>query len=123
MRDVKMVAVIATEQGYDGLVVRQPGEEFYMPETMFAKTERLGADKKHDGTYYDPPSWFKRKSSEREKAVRLREQARSAAIVAEAAPENRTLKVKAADLNDEATVSEAKADALDVAADAGSDLA
>jgi hypothetical protein len=31
-----MVRVIATARGFDGICVREPGEEFDMPETVFA---------------------------------------------------------------------------------------
>lgn len=123
MKEVKMVSVIATAKGYDGLVVREPGEEFMVPSTMFDKRPRMGPDKKPDGTFYDPPSWFKKKSHEREKAVRLREQARSAAIIAEADNSNKQNAAKAKDLDERATAAEAAADKIDAEEEAGGDLA
>lgn len=55
---MKMVTVIATGVGHDGLIVRQPGETFQMPASMFDKRPKLDKDGKPTGEFYPPPSWF-----------------------------------------------------------------
>lgn len=119
MSKVQMVAVIATAVGHCGLAVRQPGEEFQMPSTMFDKRPKKDKDGKPTSEFYDPPSWFKRKSNERENAVRLRTLATAAAQKAESAPGDKAAQ-KAADVASErADEAEALADKVDAG---GNDL-
>lgn len=61
-KDVKMIRVVAIGRGFDGTALREPGEEFSMPESiMTAKVEKLkGLDGKETGqTVTIPPTWFK----------------------------------------------------------------
>lgn len=51
--------VIALEAGYDNITIRNPGEEFEMPEEVFARRPRLNAiGEEIPGAYYEPPHWF-----------------------------------------------------------------
>jgi hypothetical protein len=59
--------VIATAPGYDNLTVRQPGEEFDMPDSVLAKREIKNSEGKVIGVY-DPPSWFKKVESKKVQA-------------------------------------------------------
>ena len=61
-KDVKMIRVVAVGRGFDGTALREPGEEFNMPEaTMTAKVEMekdaLGKETGRKITI--PPTWFK----------------------------------------------------------------
>lgn len=59
----KMVRVLATGRGHDGVQVREAGEEFDMPESLFdtkvATTDSAG--KKTGEVEIRQPSWFERK--------------------------------------------------------------
>lgn len=65
----KQVKVVATKAGYDGVQLRQPGEEFYVSEAYF--DQRVQTKARHylddEGNkqveppiYHRPPSWFER---------------------------------------------------------------
>lgn len=56
----KMVRVVATAVGHDGVAVRQPGEEFDVPESMFDKRAKKDGKGKDTDVFYEPPSWFER---------------------------------------------------------------
>lgn len=61
--------VIATGKGHCGKQLREPGDEFDVPDSVFAKRERKNSEGKVIGVY-DPPSWFKKveqKKAEAEK--------------------------------------------------------
>jgi hypothetical protein len=62
MSNTKMIRVVAIARGFDGVSLREPGEEFTMPESaMTAKVENekdvLG--KETGKKIVIPPSWFK----------------------------------------------------------------
>jgi len=63
MEKVKMVRVVATERGHDGIQVREPGEEFDMPENVLTHKIALTDEKgKPTGDYeVRKASWFKAK--------------------------------------------------------------
>lgn len=51
--------VVATKQGFDNLVVRNPGDVFDMPDNAFEKRPKLDATGKPiPDQFYDPPDWF-----------------------------------------------------------------
>lgn len=56
-----MVRVVATARGHDGLAVREPGEEFDVPETLLKHEVKLTDDKgKPTGEVQErKASWFK----------------------------------------------------------------
>lgn len=65
----KQVKVVATKPGYDGVQLRQPGEEFYVSEAYF--DQRVQTKARHylddEGNkqveppiYHRAPSWFER---------------------------------------------------------------
>jgi hypothetical protein len=56
----KMVRVVATAVGHDGVAVRQPGEEFDVPESLFDKRAKKDDKGKDTDVHYEPPSWFER---------------------------------------------------------------
>jgi len=61
-KDVKMIRVVAIGRGFDGTALREPGEEFVMPESiMTAKVENekdvLGKETGKKITI--APTWFK----------------------------------------------------------------
>jgi hypothetical protein len=58
---VKNVRVKATARGFDGICVREPGDEFDMPETVFApRPKRDDKGKVVPDEFYDAPSWFEK---------------------------------------------------------------
>lgn len=56
-----LVKVIASAAGWDGARIREAGDTFLVPASVFDKRKRfvIGADNvtRPDG-FYDPPSWF-----------------------------------------------------------------
>ena len=61
-KDVKMIRVVAIGRGFDGTALREPGEEFVMPESsMTAKTEieKDALGKETGRKIVIPPTWFK----------------------------------------------------------------
>jgi hypothetical protein len=51
--------VIALELGYDNVALRNPGDEFEMPDDVFKRRPRVDANGKAiAGAFYEPPSWF-----------------------------------------------------------------
>lgn len=67
MEQKKMVRVVATGKGFDGVCVREPDEEFDMPASVFDKRERKDASGKVVGEPYAAPSWFKAAEAKGEK--------------------------------------------------------
>lgn len=62
-KQVKMVRVVATAKGHDGINVREPGDEFDVPETVFEpRPKRDEKMKVIEGEFYPEPSWFKKVS-------------------------------------------------------------
>lgn len=57
-----MIRVVAIGRGFDGTALREPGEEFTMPESiMTAKVEKVKdeAGKETGKEVIIPPTWFK----------------------------------------------------------------
>lgn len=51
--------VIALELGYDNTALRHPGDEFEMPDEVFARRPRVDATGTPiAGAFYEPPHWF-----------------------------------------------------------------
>lgn len=51
--------VIAIETGFDGVAVRNTGDEFDMPDDVFERRPRLNEKGEPiAGQFYEPPSWF-----------------------------------------------------------------
>lgn len=66
------VRVVATGKGFDGIQVRNEGDEFDMPESVFDKRTRkvLNASGQVIGEEaYPAPSWFKKKEAATAKAA------------------------------------------------------
>lgn len=61
MEKTKMVRVIATARGHDGVHVREPGDVFEVPDSLLNHTVKLTDEKgKATGeTEVRNPSWFK----------------------------------------------------------------
>lgn len=55
-----LVQVIATQQGYDGTKVREPGDVFQIDDKVFAPRPKLDEKGKPTGDFYPKPSWFER---------------------------------------------------------------
>ncbi len=80
--------VKALELGYDNVTLRQPGDEFEMPDDVFEPRPRLDAvGAVVPGAFYEPPHWFepvdtklKAKVEEERKAIRKRNVAAVAAV-------------------------------------------
>lgn len=64
MPEVKKITVIATAEGYDGLQIRQAGDEFQMPEGSFG-------------------TWFEAKDAKAQKANAARQEENDKAIAEE----------------------------------------
>lgn len=110
--------VIAIAKGYDGITVRQPGEEFTMPDEVFEKRPKLFPaghinEGKPTGQFYDPPSWFRKKSDAREKAVSARAAALDARNKADGAPGDKNLAKLADQAETKASDLEKRADKAD----------
>lgn len=63
MAENKKVRVVATARGFDGVTLREPGDEFDVDESMFAERFRTvgpGGVKLDPPEKYDPPSWFEK---------------------------------------------------------------
>lgn len=61
-KDVKMIRMVAIGRGFDGTALREPGEEFTMPESaMTAKVEveRDALGKETGKKTIIAPTWFK----------------------------------------------------------------
>lgn len=51
--------VIAIEQGYDNVMIREKGEVFDMPDDVFDRRPLLDKDGKPiPNMFHEPPSWF-----------------------------------------------------------------
>lgn len=51
--------VIALELGYDNVALRNPGDEFDMPDDVFKRRPRVDATGRPiAGAFYEPPHWF-----------------------------------------------------------------
>lgn len=63
MAQEKMVRVVATGRGHDGIQIREPGDEFDMPESILSHKVALTDEKgKPTGEFeVRKPSWFKAK--------------------------------------------------------------
>jgi hypothetical protein len=105
--------VIAIAKGYDGVTVRNPGEEFTMPDTVFDKRPKLDEKGKSTGINYEDPSWFRKKTDHRERAVAARAVALAAREKADAAPGDKNLGRIADAADAKAKSLEAQADKAD----------
>lgn len=110
--------VIAIAKGYDGVTVREPGEEFTMPDEVFEKRPKLFPaghvnEGKPTGQFYDPPSWFRKKTDAREKATAARTVANAAKEKADGAPGDKNLGKLAEQADARATALEKAADKAD----------
>lgn len=52
--------VVATARGFDGITLRDEGQEFDVPDNVFDKRPMRDKDGKPTGEFYPAPSWFKR---------------------------------------------------------------
>lgn len=60
----KSIRVVATGRGYDGITVREPGDEFDVPAALFDKVpQRDEKNKVIEGEFKPAPSWIKPKEA------------------------------------------------------------